>query len=115
MKIKVAHPPRVHQPFLPQPRPRKAAAAHSPRRVPQALEAVTRLGQQAMARAKAKLIVATLHKEIFPAFELRSDEGKAIHKALSALSIFAGGGKDQEGDKQSAMASLMQRAMAAKK
>ena len=67
-----------------------------------------------MARAKAKLIVSTLHREIFPAFELGSDEGKAIHKALSALSIFAGGGKDQEGDKQSAMASLMQRAMAAK-
>ena len=72
------------------------------------------LGQQAMARAKLRLIMHTLHKEVFPVFELNSDEGKAIHKMLAAGSIFAGGGEKDGQDKNSAMSSLMQRAMAAR-
>lgn len=72
------------------------------------------LGQQAMARAKLRLIMHTLHKEVFPAFELNSDEGKAIHKMLAAGALFAGGGEKDGQDKNSAMSSLMQRAMAAK-
>lgn len=72
------------------------------------------MGQQAMARAKMRLIMHTLHREVFPAFELNSDEGKAIHKMLSAGAMFAGGGEKDGQDKNSAMSSLMQRAMAAK-
>jgi hypothetical protein len=72
------------------------------------------LGQQAMARAKGRVVVNILHREMFPAFELNSEEGKAVHKALAALSIFAGGGEKDGQEKNSAMASLMQRAMAAR-
>jgi hypothetical protein len=64
-----------------------------------------------MARAKLKIMVHVLHKDIYPSFQLNSDEGKAIHKALSALAMFGAGGKDEE-DKNSAKAALMQRAMA---
>ena len=74
---------------------------------------IAQVGQQAMARAKLKLMVHVLHTDIFPSFELNSDEGKAVQKALNALAPFAGGGKD-DADKNGAMATLMQRAMQAK-
>lgn len=63
--------------------------------------------------AKLKLVIHTLHKDIFPAFELNSEIGKDVQVALRALAKHAGGGKD-DGDKNSAMSALMQRAMQAR-
>jgi hypothetical protein len=66
-----------------------------------------------MARAQLKLIVHALHTKIFPAFQLNSDEGKAVQKALNALAPYGGGG-EKDGGKNDAMSALMQRAMQAR-
>jgi hypothetical protein len=105
-------PPPDNSAVSPPPSPQGGGGTLPPQGAP-ASQAVPALGQQAMARAKLKLIVHTLHREIFPAFELNSDEGKAVQKALNALATFGGGGKE-DGDKNSAMSALMQRAMQAR-
>ena len=84
--------------------PQGAAAAQQP----------SALGQEAMGRGAVKLMVHALHTRIYPMFQLNSPEGKAIHKALSALAPVFGSGGDDDKDKNGAQAALMQRAMAAR-
>lgn len=75
---------------------------------------VDALGKEAMARGIMTKFLHIIHTQVFPVFQLGSPEGKAIHKMLSAGSIFASGGKEAEDNKNSAMGALMQRAMQAR-
>jgi hypothetical protein len=75
---------------------------------------VQALGRQAEARNKAKALVTVLQRDLYGAFEFNSDEGKAIHKALSALGPVFGAGNKDEQDRNAAMMALRQRAMSAR-
>src|ERR1700739_4669452 len=75
---------------------------------------VQSLGRQAEARNKAKALVTVLQRDLYGAFEFNSDEGKAIHKALSALGPVFGAGNKDEQNRNAAMRALRQRAMSAR-
>lgn len=86
------------------------ASVLPPSSAPTAQPGIQALGAQAVLRNQLKVMVQALHTYFSPKFMFNSPEGKAIHKALSALGpVFGGDTPEQKTDRTGAMAALMAR------